>query len=61
MENAQLIAALTDFFELQQQADGDFVGEQRDWHLIALPMAFDCIVGSTRWLLLFPSVMFSLN
>lgn len=24
---------LVDFFESQRQADSDFVGEQRDWHL----------------------------
>lgn len=40
--------ALVDFFESQQQADADFVGEQREWHLPRLNRA------AKTFMLLFP-------
>ena len=39
---------LVDFFESQQQADADFVGEQREWHLPRLNRA------AKNLILLFP-------
>jgi hypothetical protein len=47
-EPSQLENALKDFFESQQQADADFVGEQREWHLPRLNRA------AKNFMLLFP-------
>lgn len=46
--NKQIENALVDFFESQQQADADFVGEQRAWHLPRLNRA------AKNFILLFP-------
>jgi hypothetical protein len=38
-QEKKLVEALTNLLESQEQADGDFTGEQREWHLPRLNRA----------------------
>jgi hypothetical protein len=38
-QEKKLVEALTNLLESQEQADGDFSGEQREWHLPRLNRA----------------------
>ena len=43
-ENKELLEALQMIFESSEQAEYDFVGEQRDWHLPRLQKAAGLLV-----------------